>query len=477
MISIRKQLFAMLLCVGSFTIILTALFVNITIHVQFKEYVEKNIQNTSLMIVDLLEEIYNSEGSWDKVREDALFTQAQTGKFSIAVLDTDKNILWGRTKETLLQEIESLGYPSVQGRAAKAYENMIYTFEDMPIRADGNIVGYARIGYFPGFMLSSDDIMFQANINSSIIGSGLIALLCFILIGVYITRLFTKPIYAIVRTSVDLARGKYTVRYNRKSRIKELENLRHSMNYLAQTLEEQDLLRKKLISDVSHEIRTPLHILQSNLEAMIDGIYPIDEDQMEVLHKEVVRFSSLLSNLDKLKNIEDDVAQVNLVQIELNPVLKDLFNAFKILAREKGIKYHLDIRESKGVMILADTNAIKQIFMNILSNAFKFTEEGSITLRSEIRGKSVDIIVEDTGIGVAKEDVPYIFERMYRGDKSRERYEGSGIGLTIVKKLVTMHKGQIEVESEETKGSKFIITLPIEHMEKSKQYKILSIKA
>ncbi|MEG0352817.1 MAG: HAMP domain-containing sensor histidine kinase [Cellulosilyticaceae bacterium] len=477
MISIRKQLFAMLLCVGTFTIILTALFVNITIHVQFKDYVEKNIQNTSAMIVCLLEEVYGSEGNWDKVKGEDLFTQTQTGKFSVAVLDTDKKVLWGKTREELLKEIETLGYPSIQGRAIEEYEDIIYTFEDIPIRDDNEIVGYARIGYFPSFILSSDDIMFQANINSSIIGSGLIALVCFILIGVYITRLFTKPIYAIARTSVDLAQGKYTVRYERKSRIKELENLRHSMNYLAQTLEEQDLLRKKLISDVSHEIRTPLHILQSNLEAMIDGIYPIDEDQMEILHKEVVRFSSLISNLDKLKNIEDDVMELNIMQVELSPALKDLFNTFKIVAREKGIKYHLDIRESEGVMILADTNAIKQIFMNILSNAFKFTESGSITLRTEIRGKDVQIIVEDTGIGIAKEDVPYIFERMYRGDKSREKYEGSGLGLTIVKKLVTMHKGQIEVESEEVKGSKFIINLPIASIEKSKQYKVLTIKA
>ncbi|MEG1829721.1 MAG: histidine kinase dimerization/phospho-acceptor domain-containing protein, partial [Cellulosilyticaceae bacterium] len=343
MISIRKQLFAMLLCVGTFTIILTALFVNITIHVQFKDYVEKNIQNTSAMIVCLLEEVYGSEGNWDKVKGEDLFTQTQTGKFSVAVLDTDKKVLWGKTREELLKEIETLGYPSIQGRAIEEYEDIIYTFEDIPIRDDNEIVGYARIGYFPSFILSSDDIMFQANINSSIIGSGLIALVCFILIGVYITRLFTKPIYAIARTSVDLAQGKYTVRYERKSRIKELENLRHSMNYLAQTLEEQDLLRKKLISDVSHEIRTPLHILQSNLEAMIDGIYPIDEDQMEILHKEVVRFSSLISNLDKLKNIEDDVMELNIMQVELSPALKDLFNTFKIVAREKGIKYHLDI--------------------------------------------------------------------------------------------------------------------------------------
>ena len=236
-------------------------------------------------------------------------------------------------------------------------------------------------------------------------------------------------------------------------------------------------MRKKLISDVSHEIRTPLHILQSNLEAMIDGIYPIDEDQMQVLYQEVVRFSSLLNNLDKLKNVEDDTIKLTPMQMELNPVLKDLFNTFKIVAKEKGIKYHIDTQSSQGIWIMADNHAIKQILMNILSNAFKFTAQGIITLRTEVKGKMVCIIVEDTGIGIASEDLPYIFERMYRGDKSREKYEGSGLGLTIVKKLVAMHQGQIEVESIEGRGSRFTIELPIVHMEKNKNSKILSLKA
>ncbi|MGL6173207.1 MAG: sensor histidine kinase [Cellulosilyticaceae bacterium] len=477
MISMRKQLFAMLLCVGAFTIVLTALFVNITIHVQFKEYVEKNIQHTSTAIVETIEAIYSKEGSWDSIIENEMLKGSQVGNFAIAILDTDKQLIWGKTKEELLKQVEALEYPFMVNKPVEVYENIIYTFEDIPILDNEQVVGYARIGYFPSFMLSSEDIMFQASINSSIIGSGIIALICFALIGVYITRLFTKPIYAIARTSVNLAQGIYSVRYTRKSRIKELENLRHSMNYLAQTLEEQDQLRKKLISDVSHEIRTPLHILQSNLEAMIDGIYPIDEEQMQLLYQEVVRFSSMLNSLDKLKNIEDDNVQLCLQGIELNPALKELFHTFKIVAREKNIKYKINMKESEDVIILADTNALKQILMNILSNAFKFTAEGSITLKTELKGKYVQIIVEDTGIGIAQEDLPYIFERMYRGDKSREKYEGSGIGLTIVKKLVTQHKGEILVESEEGKGTIFRISLPIDHIDKSKHYKVLTIKA
>lgn len=478
MISMRKQLFAMLLCVGSFTIILTALFVNITIRLQFKDYVESNIENTSTIIVKSLERFYAEQGNWNEAIDTQLSTETQVGNFSIAILDTNKELIWGMTKEELLEKIENLDYPFMYGKPLEKFKDSIYTFKDIPINTgDNELVGYARIGYFPSFMLSDRDIMFQASINSSIIGSGIIALICFVLIGVYITRLFTKPIYAIAKTSVELAQGHYTVRYGRKSRIKELENLRHSMNYLAQTLEEQDSLRKKLISDVSHEIRTPLHILQSNLEAMIDGIYPIDEDQMQILYQEVVRFSSLLNNLDKLKNIEDDTIKLTPMQMELNPVLKDLFNTFKIVAKEKGIKYHIDIQSSQGVWIMADNHAIKQILMNIVSNAFKFTAQGVITLRTEVKGKMVCIIVEDTGIGIASEDLPYIFERMYRGDKSREKYEGSGLGLTIVKKLVAMHQGQIEVESIEGRGSRFTIELPIVHMEKNKTSKILSLKA
>lgn len=476
MISMRKQLFALLLSVGTFTILLTACFVNITIDKEFKAYIKDNIERTTTIIVQQLEDTYEQEGSWSNTFQEEFLITTHSGKFSLALLDTNKNLIWGKTKEQLEEEVEGMEDPFYLSKLLPNKEK-VYTVQDIPIEADGHgLVGYARIGYFPASILSTSDLVFQRCISRSIIWSGLIALFCFASIGAYITRLFTKPIYAIARTSVDLAEGKYQTRYTKKSEIKELENLRHSMNYLAQKLDEQDTLRKKLVSDLSHEIRTPLHILQSNLEAMIDGIYPIDEDQMQVLYQEVVRFGSMLNNLDKLKNVEDCTTELHKQELYINSCIKEVYNVFKIVAKEKQIHFSINLKDTDGVTVLADYNAIKQILMNLFSNAFKFTESGSIAVATRIEDKMVCMTIEDTGIGVAKEDIPYIFERMYRGDKSREKYEGSGIGLTMVKKLVTEHGGKIEVESEENKGAKFTIKLPLMHYTKSKTLKSISLK-
>lgn len=477
MISMRKQLFALLLCVGSFTILITALFVNVTIHTEFKNYVEANIQKTGSVIVKQIEEIYDRQGTWEGTLEEDLLTSTQIGKFSIEILNTDKELILGKTKEELAKEVEELNYPLLYFPQFRELKDKIYTFQDIPIETDRyGLVGYARIGYFPSWVLSNADISFQSGINRNMVWCGLLALICFASIGAYITRIFTKPIYAIARTSVDLAEGKYRTRYTKHSSIKEIENLRHSMNYLAQKLDEQDTLRRKLISDVSHEIRTPLHILQSNLEAMIDGIYPIDEDQMQVLYQEVVRFGSLLSNLDKLKNIEDSMTDLKKQELYINSCIKEVYNVFKIVAKERKLQFRLDLKETDHVTVYADYNALKQILMNIFSNAFKFTERGSISITTTIEGKMLCIHIEDTGIGIQQEDMPYIFERMYRGDKSREKYEGSGIGLTMVKKLVTMHQGKIEVISEGGKGTTMIIKLPVMHYTKSKTLKSVSLK-
>lgn len=476
MISMRKQVFGLLVCTGIITILLTALFVNQTIHAEFKNYIETNIQKTSMKLVLKLAKTYEQYETWDGEVIEELTTETDIGNFSLAVLNKDKQIIWGMTEEEFLNKVKSLEYPLFYGNHLIDYKDMIYNVKDIPIETEEGIVGYARIGYFPSFLLSSNDIMFKTNINESIVVSGIIALFFLVGIGLYITKLFTKPIYTIAKTSEQLAEGNYKIRSVKHSRIKEVENLRFSMNYLAQKLEQQDTLRRKLISDVSHEIRTPLHILQSNLEAMIDGIYPIDDDQMQVLYQEVLRFGSLLNNLDKLKNIEEAIVEVETEEMHINTCIKEVYNTFKIVAKERGIKYRLSTQVTQHIVVLADHGALKQILMNILSNAFKFTRSGSISVKTHIKGKMIVICVEDTGIGIAKEDMPYIFERMYRGDKSREQFEGSGIGLTIVKKLVAQHGGKIDIESEEGTGTKVCIELPIHHVEKTSMMKILTLK-
>lgn len=462
MISIRKQLFAIFLSIGCIMVLSTSLIVNVTIQRSFQMYIENNISYASDMLVDVLEKLY-AEDKWQQNLGQKLMLENYMGmgNFSVAILSPSKEFIWGTTQKELIDQIRQKSQNHI------AVRNGLYCFEDRPLHdANDNLIGYARIGYYPSATLNVNDIKFKNDINMSIVWCSSMILMCFIFAGLYLSRLFTYHIYGISKTSIALADGKLSARYPLKSKIKEIETLRHSMNYLGEKLEKQDAIRKKLISDVSHEIRTPLHILQSNLEAMIDGIYPIDEEQMNMLYKEVVRFGKLLNNLDLLKNIEDNETSMDFKLINLNESIREVFDAFKIVAKEKKINYHMKSGETDNVMIMADKDGMKQLWMNVLSNAFKFTgDKGEIKITTSLKeNKECEIIIEDTGIGIDEEDLPYVFERMYRGDKSREQYEGSGIGLTMVKNIVESHKGKVRIESEKDKFTRVIVTLPINMM-------------
>lgn len=456
MISIRKQLFTIFLSIGLVMVCTTSLLVNGIIKRNFQMYVTNNIKEAGDRITSNIQELYN-EGELDEELLRISVLENDRGNFSVAMLDADKNFLCGMLKEDFIQEIQkNIG-------ENKTIDYSHYREEDRAILSEANkIVGYVRIGYYPTEMLTSNDRKFQDDVKMSMIWCSSMIMMWFIFAGLYVSRLFTYHIYGISKTSIALADGKLSTRYPLKSKIKEIETLRHSMNYLGEKLERQDAIRKKLISDVSHEIRTPLQILQSNLEAMIDGIYPIDEEQMNLLYKEVVRFGKLLNNLDLLKNVEDNESNMEFRVIHLNESLYEVFDAFKIMANEKKINYQIKSSETERVMVSADKDALKQLWMNVLSNAFKFTDaKGEIKVSTMLHQKTCTIIVQDTGIGIAEEDLPFVFERMYRGDKSREQYQGSGIGLTMVKNIVEKHKGKVEIESVQGEYTKVIITLPV----------------
>lgn len=460
MISIRKQLFTIFLSIGLVMVCSTSLIVNVIIKKNFEMYVTNNVKEAGNIIVSTVQRLYN-EGNLNEALVKTSILENYTGNFAVSILNANKAYIFGTQKEAFLKDLASI--PNELEDKPQYIDTNLYREEDRAFYGPNQeIAGYVRIGYYPTRMLSENDRKFQRDVNISMVWCASIVLMWFIFAGLYVSRLFTYHIYGISKTSIALADGKLDARYPFKSKIKEIETLRHSMNYLGEKLKKQDIIRRKLISDVSHEIRTPLQILQSNLEAMIDGIYPIDEEQMNVLYKEVVRFGKLLNNLDLLKNVEESESRMNFRVISLNDSLQEVFDSFKIIAKEKKINYHIKSTDTELVMVSADKDALKQLWMNILSNAFKFTGvKGEIKVTTSLDHKECTIIVQDTGIGIAKEDLPFVFERMYRGDKSREQYQGSGIGLTMVKNIVDKHKGKVFIESEEGVYTKIVITLPV----------------
>ncbi|MFJ7725384.1 ATP-binding protein [Neobacillus sp. NPDC097160] len=234
--------------------------------------------------------------------------------------------------------------------------------------------------------------------------------------------------------------------------------LQKSVNILAGKLKYQDSLRRRLVSDISHEIRTPLNVLQNKLEAMIDGVYPVTTKKLYYLNEEVIRFGKLINSLNTLKEFETESTKLSYESIYLDEFILEICKDFYMDAEKKHISLDYSIQPNRKYLMTGDKDQLKQVFINLFSNAIKFTEpNGRVLIQLYENDKNIVVEVCDNGIGILEEDLPYIFERLYRGDISRQKIEGNGIGLTIVKNILQLHNAVIGVESKEGNGSKFTI--------------------
>ncbi|HAQ41802.1 MAG TPA: hypothetical protein DCM73_13875 [Clostridiales bacterium] len=200
-------------------------------------------------------------------------------------------------------------------------------------------------------------------------------------------------------------------------------------------------------------------MLQNNLEAMIDGVFPVTEERLVHLNDEIVRFGKLLNNLDRLKEFETESMKLNFHSIDLLTMLENLYGDFLAEAENKNISLQFTKEENADYLILGDADKLKQVFINLVNNAIKFTgSSGEISISLYRNGKKIFAEIKDSGIGIKKEDMPFVFERMYRADKSRHETQGNGIGLTIVKNILDLHSASIDVESEVGSGTLFKIS-------------------
>ena len=200
--------------------------------------------------------------------------------------------------------------------------------------------------------------------------------------------------------------------------------------------------------------------LQSHIEAMLDGIWEADTKRLKSLHDDITRLGRMVGDLEKLTRFENERMELDKSEFDISELIRSILVNFEKEYTDKRIGVSI---EDKAVKVFADRDKISQVIINLISNAVKYTGEGGhIHLTIGDDANNAVISISDTGIGISREDQPYIFERFYRADTSRSRHTGgSGIGLTIAKTIVDAHKGSINIESEIGKGTKFIIKLPI----------------
>ncbi|HRU41802.1 MAG TPA: ATP-binding protein, partial [Candidatus Diapherotrites archaeon] len=277
--------------------------------------------------------------------------------------------------------------------------------------------------------------------------------------GSIMSRRITMPITRVINTARMIAKGYFGDRSYEQTSTKEISQLTDTINDLAETLETQEKLRKRLTGDVAHELRTPVATLQSHLEAMIDGIWEPSSDRLKSCHEETMRINRMIGDLEKLARYESDNMILDKEEFSLCELLNIIVQNFEKEFVQRNISIQI---QCEDIMLFADRDKISQVLVNLISNALKYTDSnGQVTITAADSGNNTTIAVSDTGIGISEEDLPYIFERFYRADKSRNRMTGgSGIGLTIAKAIVEAHKGSISAAGRLNEGTVFTVVLP-----------------
>ncbi|MEW6401166.1 MAG: HAMP domain-containing sensor histidine kinase [Chloroflexota bacterium] len=279
---------------------------------------------------------------------------------------------------------------------------------------------------------------------------------------------FGQPLNEMFNAIDAIAEGNLSVRVPEK-RSDMFSELIKRFNKMVEELERAEQQRRNLTADIAHELRTPLHIIQGNLEGIVDGVYDATPEHINNTLDETKLLARLVNDLQTLSLAETGQLPLHPTRFLLADLMEDLTSSFSAEAASLGIDLKTAVHDS-AAEITADYDRLDQVLSNLISNAIRHTPEGGqISIETETAnggapfGEGIRIVVRDTGEGIRAEDVPFIFDRFWRGDKSRTGRAHSGLGLAITKQLIHAHGGTITAESEVGKGTTFIIELPVAH--------------
>lgn len=323
------------------------------------------------------------------------------------------------------------------------------------IRNMGSMMGHNM----SGSMQQDLDDAFRHALNISLIWAGGIAVAVAVVISFISARHFTRPIHDMAAATERIAAGDYSQRVE-VNPGDEIGDLAGSLNRMVVSLDETERMKRELMGNIAHELRTPLTTISGYMEGLVDGVLPAETATYELIKSEADRLSRLVDDLQRLSRAESGREVLDILSLEVAPLVERVAAKLRPQFNQKSVSLNIEI---DGVAsVLADADKLEQVMINLLDNALLYTDSGgSVTITASASGDWTEISVRDTGRGIPPRDLPYVFERFYRSDKSRSRDSGgSGIGLTIVKSYVEALGGAITIESVEGEGTAVLVSLP-----------------
>lgn len=302
--------------------------------------------------------------------------------------------------------------------------------------------------------------MFIEAVHKYLLWAALAALFLALLLSYLMTRRVLRPLSQMTRISQELSQGNFSNRVEIVSRD-EVGELGAAFNRMADSLEQLEGLRKRMVADIAHELRTPLTNLRGYFEGLSDAVVPPSSETFEMLEAETLRLVHLVDDLQQLSKAEAAEAFLKRRDMELALFLDQLLSLFRLRFQARGIAVAVDI-EPADLRFRVDPDKMLQAFRNLLENALGHTpEQGRVRIDARRADGRLDIVVGNSGEGIAAEDLPFVFERFFRADRSRSReFGGAGIGLAIVRQVIEAHGGRVSAQSGDGWTS-FRISLPL----------------
>ncbi len=423
----------------------------------FKRYIfmekDRVLSAAALKVESVVDRYYQGELSQNELQI-ALDNLGYITDSTIYALKVDKTTLYNSQNRQLEAELAE-GYlledlqKILEGEniyRKKLFSKILDTevvFKGTPLRVDQQIIGAVLI-----FSPLSEITTYLVKINSLIAGTALAAIIIsFFFIFITAARI-SRPIREMERAARQLAAGE-AAQDLAVHTGDELERLADSFNYMKKQLESTENMRREFIGNVSHDLRTPLTSINGFVQGMLDGlVQPAQYHKyLSLMQDETQRLMRLTGDILELAKIQSGNIKLNKKAISIRDTLEKIVGSAG-LAQGLNNNITITIDCDPQLQVQADPDRFRQIVGNIISNALRFTENvGSVAVQVREQKEWVEFIIKDTGAGINQEDLPYIFERFYRGDKSRRGQEGTGLGLCIVKNLVDLHGGYIRAES------------------------------
>ncbi len=356
---------------------------------------------------------------------------------------------------SMLGEIQNGNIAKLPSESDNAFGTPVLTV-GMPVIVYGDTIGavlvHKKLSDLNGAMV---------NMYSRIIFAALMAAIVAVVLIYFLAKNILKPLKKVTVATAQLARGNFDVRLDINSED-EIGELSRTFNSVAKDLGKYENTRRSFVANVSHELRSPLTSMQGLVQGILDGTIPKDQCDyyLGVVLEETKRLNYLINDLLDLSQIESGKLDFNIEKVDINELIRICLITFESKISAKNIGVEVDIKDEKQ-FVLADENRIKQVMMNLIDNAVKFTPEmGTIKICTSESPASVFVNVNNSGGIIPEEDLPYVFERFYKADKSHTRtQEGTGLGLSIVKKILDGHGQNIWVKSKENEGTTFTFTL------------------